>query len=244
MVSQYNLSSREFIESVYLIFNLGSTEALLRIFRIPKNIRSVFNDQIKLLRYVTRNYNRSCLIVISVVFIQFQLKYRWSIGMETSTNVWHTSKICPIFCAALHRSRFRRFEGKMLVFKNNNFTRTNLRQFHRDMLLRFSIAYQSKVLKVPITWLKRILIYDNTKDVINDCKYYNISCDLSSDCVRFNHSEFDATRPVVSHGMPITISVYKLESNRNFSLFFFRLKIGVNISLTENLMFPWPKSFC
>lgn len=34
----YNLSNRELIESLYLIFNLGSSEALSRIFQIPKSI--------------------------------------------------------------------------------------------------------------------------------------------------------------------------------------------------------------
>lgn len=65
------------------------------------------------------------------------------------------------------------------------------------MLLRFVIAYQNKVLSVPIMWLQRVLAYDNKKDAINDLQYYNIKCDLSSNSVMFNRSEFATLQPVV-----------------------------------------------
>lgn len=70
--------------------------------------------------------------------------------------------------------------------------------FYRELLLRFSVAYQSKVLTVPLDWLKNVLNCSSLNDVLTDCKYYNIKCEISQNCVRFNRSEFDAAKPIVS----------------------------------------------
>lgn len=66
------------------------------------------------------------------------------------------------------------------------------------MLLRFSAAYQSKILIVPINWIANILYYSSDHDLLADCKYYN--CEISSDelNVKFNKSIFYESVEVVS----------------------------------------------
>lgn len=50
-------SNREYIEALYLLFNIGSTEALTRIFHVPIPFRCV----------------KSCNICIIVPHLQFRL---------------------------------------------------------------------------------------------------------------------------------------------------------------------------
>lgn len=114
----------------------------------------------------------------------------------------------------LHRSKYKQFEGSVACCTEKicidcqihdarriyTFFVPNLTIFpyYREILLRFSVAYHSRTLTVPLNWLKKILSCSDTDEVIGLCKYYNISCDAATGSVKFNRPDFDLTRPIVS----------------------------------------------
>ncbi|XP_037045886.1 germinal-center associated nuclear protein isoform X2 [Bradysia coprophila] len=72
-----------------------------------------------------------------------------------------------------------------------------LQKIRRELLLRFSSAYHSKMLTVPGAWLANILIYDNVQTLLSDCQYYNIEVNLNARQIKFNKLTFDQTKDVI-----------------------------------------------
>lgn len=66
------------------------------------------------------------------------------------------------------------------------------------MLFRFSSAYHSKTLTVPIKWLTDLLLYDDDQLLVSDCKYYNIDVNLDCRDIKFNKFNFEQKKNVVS----------------------------------------------
>lgn len=67
-----------------------------------------------------------------------------------------------------------------------------------DLKERFSVAYQNKVLTVPLDWLKRIMLYDSWQQLSADLKYYGFAPDTQAQCVRFQRDSFLSSKPIVS----------------------------------------------
>lgn len=70
---------------------------------------------------------------------------------------------------------------------------------YREILLRFSSAYNNKMLTVPCKWLADLLLYDDVQMLVADCRYYNIEVNLASSDIKFNKLNFDRTKNVVSY---------------------------------------------
>lgn len=78
------------------------------------------------------------------------------------------------------------------------------------MLIRFSEAYHSKSLTVPLEWLSKVLIYSSERQLITDLKHYK--CDVSVNRnVRFDKSSFDRTVDVVSSKPILFFSSLRVE---------------------------------
>ncbi|XP_035912062.1 uncharacterized protein LOC118512142 isoform X1 [Anopheles stephensi] len=85
-----------------------------------------------------------------------------------------------------------------------------LPQFRRQILLQFSVAYQSRVQTVPLEWLESILHYEGRERtcLLNDCRHYNLqlvprdSGQRSTDgnrnwAVKFEKATFDGQRSAI-----------------------------------------------
>lgn len=66
------------------------------------------------------------------------------------------------------------------------------------MLATFSVAYQSKVLAVPLQWLSAVLLYADQKQLTTDLKHYRCQLNATGDGVLFVRNSFDAQIDVVS----------------------------------------------
>ncbi|XP_053688480.1 SAC3 domain-containing protein 1 [Sabethes cyaneus] len=121
--------NRTEMEGLYLMFNLGHTEALNRGISLPSKLK----ESLRTLLRMNIEYHRGNF-------------YR----------VLHAIQKLPPLEAAL------------AVLK--------LAEIRRQMLLRFSVAFQSKVLIVPLEWLHHVLHYQKCEGLalIDDCKYYNL----------------------------------------------------------------------
>lgn len=69
---------------------------------------------------------------------------------------------------------------------------------YREILLTFSVGYQSKMLMVPFEWVARILKFPADDQMVQDCKYYGIHVDQQSKALKFFKTDFDAVKPVVN----------------------------------------------
>lgn len=71
----------------------------------------------------------------------------------------------------------------------------------KEILAMFSIAYNSSTLKVPIDFLQRLLIYDETENLTKDLNDLGI-CSSSSEekpaVVKFERKKFDSSKLIVS----------------------------------------------
>ena len=72
-----------------------------------------------------------------------------------------------------------------------------LQTIRRELLLRFSVAYQSKSLTVPSEWLQKVLLYENRDLLLQDCHYYGLEIVNRTD-VRFERIKFDTSKLIVS----------------------------------------------
>lgn len=68
----------------------------------------------------------------------------------------------------------------------------------REILLTFSVGYQSKMLMVPFDWLAGILQFATINQMVHDCEYYGIRVDQQSKAVKFVKSDFNSEKPVVN----------------------------------------------
>lgn len=68
----------------------------------------------------------------------------------------------------------------------------------RTLIENFSAAYHSKVLTVPLDWLKDILFYSSIDQLANDLKYYGLTVDTQLKSTRFQQESFQASKPLVS----------------------------------------------
>lgn len=64
-------------------------------------------------------------------------------------------------------------------------------------MLCFSVAYQSKVLTVPLDWLKAIMFYTSIRQLTTDLQYYGLTVDLNSNTIKFQRDLFQSAKPVV-----------------------------------------------
>lgn len=81
-----------------------------------------------------------------------------------------------------------------------------LPQLRKEMLRVFSIAYSSKALNVPIDFLQRLMIYDDTEILSRDLKSLGIQLNESGDKpsnVIFSRGKFDTSKSIVSNSMTI-----------------------------------------
>lgn len=70
----------------------------------------------------------------------------------------------------------------------------------KEMLNEFSIAYNSSTLRVPVDFLQRLLIYDETETLIRDLKdlgIHNENQDMPT-AVKFDRKKFDSNKSIVS----------------------------------------------
>lgn len=75
-----------------------------------------------------------------------------------------------------------------------------LPQARKEMLNEFSIAYNSSTLTVPLDFLQRLLIYDETETLVRDLKDLGIH-DENQDqptAVKFDRKKFDSNKSIVS----------------------------------------------
>lgn len=61
----------------------------------------------------------------------------------------------------------------------------------REILKRFAVAYQSRVLTVPTKWLMSVMIYSDEQKMIDSFRAYGIHIDEKAKSVRFSKSDFD-----------------------------------------------------
>lgn len=90
----------------------------------------------------------------------------------------------------------------------------HLPQIRKEMLHTFSIAYNSSSLKVPLEFLKRLLVYDDSATLL---KHLSENLGIhdsptSDDAIRFDRKKFDSKKSLVSknrsrHGMQTACSV-------------------------------------
>lgn len=62
----------------------------------------------------------------------------------------------------------------------------------------FSMAYQNKVLTVPLDWLVKIMLYNSWQQLSTDLKYYGLVPDTQAQCIRFQRDSFLSSKPIVS----------------------------------------------
>lgn len=65
------------------------------------------------------------------------------------------------------------------------------------MIECFSVAYHSKVLSVPMDWLKNILFYDSIHHLTSDLKYYGLTSDAQTKTIKFQRDEFQSSKQTV-----------------------------------------------
>ncbi|XP_055602164.1 SAC3 domain-containing protein 1 [Uranotaenia lowii] len=126
---EYDRNQRIQMEGIYLIFNLGSMEALSRGINLSKDLREHLKIHLTLnLEYIRANF------------------YKVLEGFQS---------LPPL-------------ETALASLK--------LSEIRRQMLLRFSVAFQSKQLTVPLDWIGHILHYrdDELNLILTDCEYYNL----------------------------------------------------------------------
>uniref|UniRef100_A0A1Q3EXJ8 Putative nuclear protein export factor n=1 Tax=Culex tarsalis TaxID=7177 RepID=A0A1Q3EXJ8_CULTA len=129
-VKRYERSRRIAMEGLYLMFNLGSTEAVLRGVNLPKD-------------------------------------YREQLSLQLSTNVEYLRG--NFYRVLRNIERLPALEVAVATLK--------LPEIRRQLLTRFSTAYASKVLTVPLEWLGQVLHYperDHPALLLEDCQYYNL----------------------------------------------------------------------
>lgn len=69
-------------------------------------------------------------------------------------------------------------------------------------------AYSSKVLSFPAVVLKKYLLYNNMKEVLDECEYYGIS--VNKDSINFMKGRFNSGRQEVN-----IVCVYLVNNNNN-----------------------------
>lgn len=76
-----------------------------------------------------------------------------------------------------------------------------LPQIRKEVLYTFSIAYNSTSLKVPLDFLKRLLVYDDSKTLLRHLREnlgIHDSHSASDDAIRFDRKKFDSKKSLVS----------------------------------------------
>lgn len=68
----------------------------------------------------------------------------------------------------------------------------------RDLLQCFSVAYQNKVLAVPLDWLHNITFYESIHQLTTDLKYYGLIVDAETKSVKFLKDSFQSSKTTVS----------------------------------------------
>lgn len=110
--------------------------------------------------------------------------------------------LCAV--ASLHVQSIRRFVYTHILNIEYNLNHPNEFKWfffstsNSDLVERFSVAYQNKVLTVPLDWLKRIMQYDSWQQLSTDLKYYGFVPDTQEQCVRFQRDSFLSSKPIVS----------------------------------------------
>ncbi|XP_055376980.1 SAC3 domain-containing protein 1 isoform X2 [Condylostylus longicornis] len=72
-----------------------------------------------------------------------------------------------------------------------------LANIRREILLRFSHAYNSKCLTVPIFFIQNVLYYDSSEELIQDLHYYNIEISSDKSSIKFLKSNFNINKDVI-----------------------------------------------
>lgn len=73
-----------------------------------------------------------------------------------------------------------------------------LPEIRTKILHIFSIAYSSTILKVPLEFLQKLLIYDDQNHLTADLIHLDIQNDNTSQAVLFNRKKFDTNKSIVS----------------------------------------------
>lgn len=74
---------------------------------------------------------------------------------------------------------------------------TKLPYIRKEILRMFSIAYNSRTLRVPIEFLKSLLVYDEKDVLLQDLKTLGIDS-ADEKTVMFDRNKFDLKMPIVS----------------------------------------------
>lgn len=105
-----------------------------------------------------------------------------------------------------------------------------------DLMHCFSIAYQNKVLTVPLDWLAKILLYNSWQQLSTDLKYYGLVPDTQAQCIRFQRDWFLSSKPIVSSALEDEIYAWEIQmtTRKFFLLWIFRRNRGRSILLMVN----------
>lgn len=144
--------------------------------------------------------------------------------MITSTNAPRKWENFHIFYVPLHHWKYKLFVGEQIVYCLYIAENIYIYLFRfREILLRFSIAYHSRIFTVPIDWLETVLACRDQSEVIRLCKYYNINCDAEERCVRFIRADFNERAPIVIVNFPLrdqeiysNVSQFQMKSSHEY----------------------------
>ncbi|XP_011207456.2 germinal-center associated nuclear protein [Bactrocera dorsalis] len=148
-VNSLNLSElnrRSFVEAIYLLFNLGTTEALNRALSLPTEVSK--NETFDLAYRIAINYYQGNF-------------YRALVGIQKLPHILSA-------IAAL-----------------------KLQTLRRKVYMVFAHAYTSKQLFVPATFLCKLFLYEDVRNLLEDCKYYHIKLSEDKSSLQFQKSEFN-----------------------------------------------------
>ncbi|XP_055911980.1 SAC3 domain-containing protein 1 [Eupeodes corollae] len=65
-----------------------------------------------------------------------------------------------------------------------------LQIIRRQVFQIFASAYSSKQLLLPVDWLRKLLLYSNNSEVVQDCKYFELEYISEKNAIRFYKSDF------------------------------------------------------
>lgn len=170
----YDLAKRIYLEALYTVFNLGSTEAINRNLKLSKAIRNT--NYVKISMKMSIEYQKGNF-------------YRMLLLMKHLPNI--------LSCvASIKLQDIRRYKVRL---KDLYLIHTIYYYYvDRKILQQFSIAYQSKVLTVPLKWLSVILCCDDMILLSNDCIYYGLEINKENTGVKFDKTKFDMEKALVS----------------------------------------------
>lgn len=67
-----------------------------------------------------------------------------------------------------------------------------------DLMQCFSVAYQNKVLSVPLEWLTKVMAFESWQQLVTDLKYYGMVPDTQQKSIRFQRDDsFFTSKPIV-----------------------------------------------